>query len=83
MSAPTAPSGPDAGRYELFDLCKNPEEKQDLFAGRRPLPEISELKAKLETFARDVLKNKGDIAIDGKAEEMLKALGYVGQKKSR
>jgi hypothetical protein len=54
-----------------------------LFAEGGPLPEISELKAKLEIFARDVLKNKGDIAIDGKTEEMLKALGYVGQKKSR
>lgn len=75
--------GPEAARYELFDLGKDPEEKQDLFAEGGPLQEISELKAKLETFARDVLKNKGDIAIDGKAEEMLKALGYVGQKKSR
>ena len=75
--------GPETARYELFDHGKDPEEKQDLFNENEPLPEISELKVKLETFARDILKNKEDIAIDRKAEEMLKALGYIGNNKDR
>ncbi len=65
--------GPETARYELFDHGKDPEEKQDLFNENELLPEISELKVKLETFARDILKNKEDIAIDRKAEEMLKS----------
>jgi arylsulfatase A-like enzyme len=72
--------GPETVRYEFFDLSQDPEEKRDLFDEGGPLPEIAKLKEKLETFARDVLKNKEDVAIDSKAEEMLKALGYVGNK---
>jgi len=72
--------GPETVRYEFFDLSQDPEEKQDLFDEGGPLPEIAKLKEKLETFARDVVKNKKDVAIDKKAEEMLKALGYVGNK---
>jgi len=74
---------PEADSYEFFDLGKDPEEKQNLFAEDRPLQEISELKAMLETFTRDVLKNKENVAIDDRAEEMLKTLGYIGQKKTR
>ena len=74
---------PEADSYEHFDLGKDPEEKQDLFSEDRPLPEISELKIKLETFTRDVLKNKENVAIDDRAEEMLKTLGYIGNNKDR
>ncbi|MCK4336989.1 MAG: sulfatase, partial [Candidatus Aminicenantes bacterium] len=68
---------PENRSYQLFNLETDPEEKHDLF-GNKDLPdEIKILKQRLDEFARDVLKNKEEIKIDKKTEEMLRSLGYI------
>jgi arylsulfatase A-like enzyme len=68
---------PENRAYQLFNLETDPEEKHDLF-GNKDLPdETKTLKQRLDEFARDVLKNKEEIKIDKKTEEMLRSLGYI------
>ena len=72
---------PETGRTEYFDREKDPEEKSAVtFEDGLPAEGLA-LKARLDAFVRDILKNKKDVRVDGKAEEMLKSLGYVGDKK--
>jgi arylsulfatase A-like enzyme len=72
---------PETGRYEYFDHGKDPDEKSAVTLEDGLPAEALALKERLDTFVRDVLRNKMDVAIDAKAEEMLKSLGYVGNKK--
>lgn len=72
---------PDTDRYEYFDHGKDPDEKSVVTLEDGLPTEALALKERLDAFVRDVLKNKKDVAVDGKAEEMLKSLGYVGNKK--
>jgi len=68
---------PESQKYELFDLSRDPDEKADIF-GRPNLPaETDKMKQDLTAFARETLKNKVDIQIDKKAQEMLRSLGYI------
>ncbi len=72
---------PETGRYEYFDHEIDPDEKSAVtFEDGLPAEGLA-LKERLDIFVRDVLRNKKDIAVDSKAEEMLKSLGYVGDKK--
>jgi membrane-anchored protein YejM (alkaline phosphatase superfamily) len=72
---------PETGRYEYFDHGIDPDEKSALtFEDGFPAEALA-LKARLDAFVRDILRNKKDVAIDDKASEMLKSLGYVGDKK--
>ncbi len=72
---------PATGRYEYFDHGKDPDEKSAVTLEDGLPAEALALKERLDAFVRDVLKNKKDVAVDAKAEEMLKSLGYVGNKK--
>jgi arylsulfatase A-like enzyme len=72
---------PETGRYEYFDHEKDPDEKSAVtFEDGLPDKALA-LKERLDAFVRNVLRDKKDVAVDGKAEEMLKSLGYVGDKK--
>lgn len=72
---------PDTGRYEYFDHGKDPDEKNAVTLEDGLPAEAHALKDRLDAFVRDVLRNKKDVAVDDKAAEMLKSLGYVGDKK--
>jgi hypothetical protein len=72
---------PDTGRYEYFDHGKDPVEKSAITLEDGLPAEALALKERLDAFVRDVLRNKKDVAVDEKAAEMLKSLGYVGNKK--
>jgi arylsulfatase A-like enzyme len=68
---------PEDRFYEIFNLVDDPREEQNL-AQEPSLPRAAlDLKQKLNTLAREALKNKVEIKIDKKTEEMLRALGYV------
>jgi membrane-anchored protein YejM (alkaline phosphatase superfamily) len=69
---------PETGRYEYFDHGKDPDEKAAVTLEDGLPAEALALKARLDVFVRDILRNKKDVAIDDKAGEMLKSLGYVG-----
>jgi len=73
---------PEEG-YELFDLDANPGERIRVPGENSDsLPSgASDLKAKLDAYARDVLKDKSEVKVEEKSEEMLKALGYLGERK--
>lgn len=72
---------PDNGRYEYFDHERDPDERSAATLEDGLPAEGLALKERLDIFVRGVLRNKKDVAVDGKAEEMLKSLGYVGDKK--
>ena len=69
---------PEDGHRDLYDLAADPEEAVNAWdtpgvpaeTGRR-------LAEQVNAFTRAVLKDKEDVAIDKKAEEMLKSLGYI------
>ena len=72
---------PETGRYEYFDHADDPGEKHAVTLEDGFPAAASELKQRLDAFVRDVLRNKKDIAFDDRAEEMLRSLGYVGDRK--
>lgn len=65
------------GKFELYDLARDPDEKANLLSGRDWPPELAPLRQKLEVFAGDILNGKQDIQMDDKARELLRALGYI------
>lgn len=68
---------PEENRYELFNLEKDPEEKDNLYNPEH-LPEaVRSMRTKLNSFTRDALINKKDFKPDNKTEEILRALGYI------
>ncbi|MCX7974527.1 MAG: sulfatase-like hydrolase/transferase [Candidatus Aminicenantes bacterium] len=68
---------PEDNRLEIYNLATDPEEKNNLAEIIDHQNSLSLLKAKLEEFARKALKEKIEIAIDKKTEEMLRSLGYL------
>lgn len=68
---------PEDRRLEVFNLAQDPLEKNDLSADVENNVEVERLKKLLEDFARTALKEKEDIVIDKKTEEMLRSLGYI------
>jgi membrane-anchored protein YejM (alkaline phosphatase superfamily) len=72
---------PETGRYDYFDHENDPDEKSAVtFEDGLPAEGLT-LKERLDAFVRNVLRNKKNVAVEGQAEEMLKSLGYVGEKK--
>ncbi len=71
----------DTGRYEYFDLSRDPEERSAVTLEDGLPAEALGLKDRLDALVRDIVKNKEDFRIDGRTEEMLKSLGYLGDKK--
>jgi membrane-anchored protein YejM (alkaline phosphatase superfamily) len=69
-------STPQDNRYQLFNIEKDPLERENIYLSPLP-PEVVPLKQKLDERSRTILKNKIDQKVDKKTEEMLKALGYV------
>jgi arylsulfatase A-like enzyme len=68
---------PGAGKLEVYDLQKDPEECRNLL-GAGPMPEDARpLQPVLEARAREILNGKTEIKIDKRAEDMLRGLGYI------
>ncbi len=68
---------PDGGGYDLYDVVADPAERVNAFGRPGLPPEVEDLRKAVVDFTRDVLKTKVDVAVDEKAEEMLKSLGYL------
>ncbi len=68
---------PEENRLEIFNLKDDPEEKDNLAGLIEDNEKVQFLKVKLEDFARMAIKEKIEIAIDQKTEEMLRSLGYI------
>jgi len=68
---------PEKREYELFDLRKDPEEKENIYKKNSLSQEVISLKQKLDSLALEILKGKQEFKIDNKTAEMLRALGYV------
>lgn len=68
---------PEDRRLEVFNFEQDPLEKNDLSSEVGTNGEVQQLKKWLEEFARTALKEKEEIAIDRKTEEMLRSLGYI------
>lgn len=68
---------PEENRLEIFNLKDDPEEKYNLAGSIESNEKVQLLKARLEELARMALKEKIEIAIDKKTEEMLRSLGYI------
>jgi len=68
---------PEENRLEIFNLKDDLEEKNNLAGTIEGDKSIQMLKTRLEEFARRALKEKIEIAIDKKTEEMLRSLGYI------
>jgi Arylsulfatase A and related enzymes len=68
---------PEENRLEIFNLREDPEEKNNLAGSIERNESVQRLKTSLEEFARRALKEKIEIAIDKKTEEMLRSLGYI------
>jgi arylsulfatase A-like enzyme len=66
------------GKSELYDIERDPAEKDNLMdSGEAPL-EVVPLRQKLEEFARDIMSGKQEPPkIDDKTMELLRALGYI------
>jgi len=70
---------PEKGLFELFHVDDDPAEQNNVLEREGRRDEILDLRRRLEEFARDVLRNKGDVRQEKSAEEMLKSLGYIGK----
>jgi len=68
---------PDEGRYELFNLKKDAQEKKNIFKKNNLSPSLKRLKRQLDSYVRQILKSKKEVKIDKRTEEMLRALGYI------
>jgi arylsulfatase A-like enzyme len=68
---------PEEKAYELFNLSQDPRERENIYQEKALLPEVIELKKKLDSLARKALAEKSEIKIDDKTKEMLRALGYI------
>ena len=68
---------PEEKSYELFDLKADPDEKENIYSEETLSQELAKIKKKLDSFTREALKEKEEIRIDKKTEEMLRALGYI------
>lgn len=68
---------PAEKRYTLYNLEKDPEEKQDIFSRPSLSREVLRLKDLLDEFTRESLQGKEEVSIDEKTKDMLRSLGYI------
>jgi len=68
---------PEKRKYELYDLRKDPEEKENIYQKNSLPQEVVSLKQKLDSYALEILSRKEKIKIDDETKKMLKALGYI------
>ncbi len=68
---------PEDNKLEVFNLKKDPQEMTDISSGQEVSEDLLPLKLKLEAYSREALSGKGEIKIDEKTKEMLRALGYI------
>ena len=69
---------PEDGHRDLYDLVADPEESVNAWdTPGVPADSSRRLTEQVNAFARGVLKDKVEVTIDKKAEEMLKSLGYL------
>ncbi|MDH4198401.1 MAG: sulfatase-like hydrolase/transferase, partial [Candidatus Aminicenantes bacterium] len=69
---------PEDGHHDLYDLSVDPDARVNLWEiPDPPVDRVKDIERDLNDFARTVLKNKVEIAVDSKTEEMLKSLGYI------
>lgn len=69
---------PEDGHRDLYHLGSDPREETNVWDTPGVPPDKGRRLAEgVTAFAREVLKNMEDVAIDKKAEEMLKSLGYL------
>jgi membrane-anchored protein YejM (alkaline phosphatase superfamily) len=68
---------PEMQTYELYDLREDPGEQNNIYKGDNHPKEVTDLKRRLDQFARDILTGKEEVKIDRETEEMLKSLGYI------
>jgi len=69
---------PENGHHDLYDLAADPDERINAWdTPGVPAETGRALDERLKAFARDVLKNKKEIAVDSKTVEMLRSLGYL------
>jgi len=69
---------PQKRKYELYDLSKDPLERQNLYPGSQARKEILDLKTELNDYIRTSLAMKvPDKEKDKDTLEMLKSLGYI------
>ncbi len=68
---------PEKRKYELYDLLKDPEEKENIYQEKTLTQEAMNLKQRLDSFVLSISKGKKEIKIDDKTKEMLRALGYI------
>lgn len=63
--------------YELYDISKDPSQKTNLYPDMENDPRVTQLREKLNDYARRALSNRSVQEKDEKTVEMLKALGYI------
>lgn len=68
---------PESGVYELYNMLEDPDQRDNRFGGDGVPDDIRALTDVLNASVRDILRNKEDIPVDSKEEEMLRALGYL------
>jgi len=68
---------PEEGKIELYDLREDPNEFRNLFGQAGGARDARPLQPVLEARAREILDRKVEIKIDKRAEDMLRALGYI------
>jgi len=68
---------PDSGKYELYDLKNDPEERENIYDEKNKVDQVVNMKKILDDRVRKVIKDKIEIQIDKDTEGMLKTLGYI------
>lgn len=67
----------DSGKYELYDLKNDPEERENIYDEKNKVDQVVNMKKILDDRVRKVMKDKIEIQIDKDTEGMLKTLGYI------
>jgi len=71
---------PETGRHRMYNMTNDPAESSNLWNTKDLPPAIArDFEKRLNDFAREILANKKEKAIDSRTEEMLKSLGYIGK----
>ena len=68
---------PEPNTYELYNILEDPDQRLNRFGDADVPDDIQALTEVLNAAVRDILRNKEDIPVDSKEEEMLRALGYI------
>lgn len=71
---------PETGRHRMYNMVDDPAENSNIWNTDALPPEVArDFEKRLNDFAREILANKKEKAIDSRTEEMLKSLGYIGK----